>query len=142
MKKMNEFLNGLNNQASCRAFCFANNVNNPLQYSYIENMIAKENFEYIGYNPISTFWSDLSIAEWFGAENIKDTYKRVVKEWFDNHEMFTEFVMVLNHKSWEWADRNNNELSELYIKLFYHAKDLVLAKYKGEKLDYFLRVTD
>ena len=29
-----------------------------------------------GYEPITTFWDDFSIADVFGASAVKDTYKR------------------------------------------------------------------
>lgn len=33
-------------------------------------------FEMIGYEPKTTFWSDFSIADMFGADGVKDTYNR------------------------------------------------------------------
>ena len=33
-----------------------------------------------GYKPITTFYTDFSIAEMFGVEGIKDTYKRGLQD--------------------------------------------------------------
>jgi len=43
-------------------------------------------FEMIGYEPKTTFWSDFSIADMFGAEGVKDTYNRAKEDWQDNIE--------------------------------------------------------
>lgn len=34
-----------------------------------------------GYEPITTFWQDFSIADKFGIAAIEDTYRRVKSEW-------------------------------------------------------------
>ena len=62
--------------------------------------------EMCGYKPQTTFWEDFSIADAFGVDAIKDTYKRAFNEWKGNHIYLTELVMVLNHKIWQWYERN------------------------------------
>lgn len=42
-------------------------------------------FEMNGYEPKTTFWTDFSIADMFGAEGIKDTYNRAKEDWQDNN---------------------------------------------------------
>lgn len=49
-------------------------MNNQLNYFY--GML-----EATGYEPISTFWTDFSIADTFGKEAVKDTYERAFAEW-------------------------------------------------------------
>ena len=63
-------------------------------------------FEMIGYEPKTTFWSDFSIADMFGADGVKDTYNRAKESWQDNIEYMAEFAMVLNHKSWQHNGKN------------------------------------
>ena len=60
-----------------------------------------------GYKPITTFWTDFSIAEKFGVAAIIDTCKRALCEWKDNYKYLTELVMVLNHKIWQWYEVND-----------------------------------
>lgn len=59
-----------------------------------------------GYDLITTFWEDFSIADKYGIAGVKDTYKRAFSEWKDDYKFFTELTLVLNHKIWQhsyWA---------------------------------------
>ena len=38
-----------------------------------------------GYEPITTFWQDFSIADKFGDKAIADTYRRAKSEWKDTY---------------------------------------------------------
>ena len=55
------------------------------------NSFAREN---MGYEAQTTFWSDFSIADRFGAAAVRDTFERAMKEWKCNHIYLTELVMV------------------------------------------------
>lgn len=103
-------------------------------------IMAEEN----GYERKTTFFSDLSIAECYGEKEIKDTYNRVVKSWLNNVEFFAEFVISLNWKSWEWAEREGatSKFGKLYADLYYKAHNLALDKYKGKDAEYYFKVTD
>lgn len=96
--------------------------------------------EELGYEPKTTFWSDFSIADRFGLEAVKDTYKRAFNEWKNNYVYLTELVMVLNHKSWQY--QRLPALSELYANLYYQAHEYALDHLKGEELSYYFDVTD
>ena len=37
-----------------------------------------------GYKPITTFWSDFSVADAFGTSAVVDTFKRAFEEWKGN----------------------------------------------------------
>ena len=52
----------------------------------------------LDYECKTTFWSDFSIAERFGAEAVRDTYKRAKAEWERDRVYGIELSMVLNHK--------------------------------------------
>ena len=97
--------------------------------------------EMTGYKPITTFWQDFSIADVFGLEAIKDTYKRAFNEWKKNYEYLTELVMVLNWKIWEHYE-NNEEMAGLYNDLWVDADEYALENLVGNELKYFLEVTD
>ena len=97
--------------------------------------------ELTGYEPKTTFWEDFSIADAFGIDAIKDTYKRAFNEWKTNTEYITEFVMVLNHKCFYWYNKNN-EYSKLYSNLYYEADQWCLDNLKGDSLRYYIDTTD
>ena len=87
------------------------------------------------------FWMDFSIADKFGINAIKDTYKRAFNEWKDNHVYLTELVMVLNHKIWQWYEKND-AIARLYDALWKEADLWALENLKGEDLEYYYNVTD
>ena len=95
----------------------------------------------LDYECQTTFWQDFTIADKFGLEAVRDTYKRAKEEWGDDRIYGTELSMVLNHKCWYYYERNNT-LSKLYADLWADYHDYVLDNWKGEDLQYYLRVTD
>jgi len=97
--------------------------------------------EEMGYKPQTTFWEDFTIADRFGINAIKDTYKRAFNEWKDNYIYLTELVMVLNHKIWQWYERND-KFAELYNDLWKEADEYAVNNLKGKELDYFYSTTD
>ena len=40
--------------------------------------------EIFGYEPITTFWQDFTIADQFGVDAVVDTYNRVFEDWKDD----------------------------------------------------------
>jgi hypothetical protein len=89
----------------------------------------------------STFFDDFSIADAYGNAAIKDTYKRALNEWKSNGKMLTELVAVLNHKIWQWFNRNN-ERSKLYDELWRKADIYAQEHLKGDDVKYFYYVLD
>lgn len=100
-------------------------------------------FEMNVYEPKTTFWSDFSIAECYGENGIKDTYNRAKNEWKDNIEYITELAMVLNHKSWQYNEKNQ-ALFSLYVELWTEIDNFIFEHFKDneEALNYYMRVTD
>lgn len=94
-----------------------------------------------GYKPKTTFWQDFSIAEIWGEQGIRDTYKRAFHEWCDNVEFMTELTMVLNWKMWDWF-KKNQEITDLYGELWTKNHHWCLDNLKGEDLSYYLSTTD
>lgn len=122
-------------------------------YASMEEKIFEQNL--YDYERITTFFSDLSIAEVYGISSVKDTYKNVMTNWIGDIKYITEFVMALNHKCWEWYERYNREtdktykekyknLSQLYSELYYKAYDKVTEHYSNDKnaLSYMYNVLD
>lgn len=108
--------------------------------------------ELTGYKPMTTFWQDFSIAERFGTEAIKDTYRRASEEWHECVEYFTELVMVLNWKLWYYYENSsdgdfgpgavNRLYAELYNDLWSEADRWACEHFEGDDLAYFYRTTD
>ena len=94
-----------------------------------------------GYKPITTFYTDFSIADWFGESAIRDTFKRAFNGWKNNHKYLTELVMALNWKIWEHYE-TNERYAEVYHELWEKADGWAMDNLKGEELSYFLRTTD
>lgn len=108
-------------------------------------MTVKEYFkETCGYDIISTFWDDFTIAEHFGMAAIKDTYNRAKKGWKHDYKMMTELTLILNHKIWQKYDHGNGdyELARLYNSLWEDCDEWCTQNLKDEELEYFLRITD
>lgn len=95
-----------------------------------------------GYEGKTTFWEDFTIAERFGEDAVRDTYKRAFSEWKDNVEYVTELVLVLNWKLWEHYKANNISISKLYDELWRDASYWCVENLKGDELSYYLRTVD
>ncbi len=96
--------------------------------------------EVTGYKPQTTFYTDFSIADRFGLEAIKDTYKRAML-WKKDYIYLTELVMVLNWKIWEHYE-TNEKYARLYDELWREADEYACYHLKGDELSYFYRTTD
>lgn len=123
-------------------FAAKNGVKNVLVYGACEEKVFERMASECGYTRKTTFFSDLSIAEWLGVDSVRDTYNNVVKSWLNDKVYFTEFVMSLNWKIWEQNARGNEELARVYDELWKKADALVLDTWKGENLQYYLQTTD
>lgn len=95
----------------------------------------------LDYECQTTFGEDFSIAEMFGEEAIRYTYKRAKAEWKNDCIYGTELSMILNRKCWYWYEERNTKLSQLYAGLWEEWHGWVLENWKGEDLGYYLRVT-
>lgn len=95
----------------------------------------------LGYDTITTFWEDFSIADRFGFAAVKDTFNRAFAEWKTDYKYLTELVLVLNHKIWQHY-RENPKLAELYNELWNKAYDYACKNLKGEDYKYFYKVVE
>lgn len=94
-----------------------------------------------GYQMISTFDKDFAIADTFGIDAIRDTYKRAFAEWKDNYIYLTELVIVLNHRIWRWYQRKT-DYAHVYDELWREADAYACVTLQGDELSHFFRVTD
>lgn len=90
----------------------------------------------------TTFYSDFTIADHFGANAIQDTYNRAFKEWHTDYEYLTALAMVLNHKIWEHYRKHNDIYTHLYDKLWKETDQYALDNLKGKELEYYINVLD
>ena len=97
--------------------------------------------EHTGYKPISTFYTDFSIADKFGLEAIQDTYNRVFEGWKSQYKYITELSLVLNWKCFRWYNVNN-DYSRLYESLWKIVDNWCFENLKDEELEYYMEITD
>lgn len=108
-------------------------------------MITVKKFDsegFCGYKQITTFFEDFSIADNFGVDAIKETYRRAFKEWKSDYKYLTELVMVLNWKIWQHYEEGNVEYQEVYNGLWEKTDLYAQEHLQGEELAYFYRTTD
>ena len=88
---------------------------------------------------------DFDIADHFGVNAVKDTFKRAFKEWKNDIEYVTELCIVMNIRCWFWYEKGNEELSKLYSNYYYQVMDYVYSdesKFSKEDQSYFFGMTD
>lgn len=90
----------------------------------------------------TTFWMDFTIADKFGIEAVKDTFKRAFSEWKTDYIYLTELTIVVNWKCWEHYKNNNIEISKLYSEYYYQLREYGLDNLKGKELEYFIKTLD
>jgi len=95
--------------------------------------------EELGYQTITTYFMDFSIAERFGIKAIRDTYKRALLN--TDYKMMTELTMVLNHKIWFLYEKNP-EIAKVYDELWRDCDKRCCETFNKEQLRYFYQVTD
>ena len=95
-----------------------------------------------GYEPKTTFWEDFSIADAFGMDAIRDTFKRAFKEWRNDVVYLAELALVLNHKGWAWYEHNNEEMARLYFTLYEEVDLWASENLKGDDASYYYRTLD
>ena len=79
----------------------------------------EQNFYFIQYKAL--FWEQFTLAEEskaieFAAEKFYDAMQ-------DNIAAVAALVTTLNHKCWDWYDKQNEELTNIYADLYYKYND-------------------
>lgn len=93
------------------------------------------------YVPRTTLWEDFTIAELFGKEPIRETFRGAFNAWRLNYIYLTELAMVLKWKIWFWYDINS-PITQVYSELYERACQYAIENMNGEKLDYFRRMIE
>lgn len=91
----------------------------------------------------TTFWDDFTQTEvrW-GKKEIQSLINRCLRYWKNDKIYTTELSMVLNWKSFEWSDRGDTEISNMYSRAWIELDQYVKTHWKGEDLTYYLTKTD
>jgi hypothetical protein len=112
-------------------------------FEYAASMeICFENFlNAVGKERKTTFFSDLSIAEWYGIDSVKDTYKRVVASWKDDVVYMSEFVIALNQKIWQHYE-TDRKLAKVYNDLWIECDDFCREHFEDDDLSYYFEYID
>lgn len=95
----------------------------------------------VGKERKTTLFSDLSIAECYGIDSVKKTYKEVMRSWGNNLEFMCEWVIALNQKIWQHYN-NNRELASVYDELWRKADEWCINHFKGEDLQRYYEYID
>lgn len=79
---------------------------------------------------------DFRIADLFGEEVIRNTYKRAKAEWKKNRIYGAELPMVFNYKCWyqysEPRSKLGDKYGKLYAELWKEFDNWILDNWKGE----------
>lgn len=92
----------------------------------------------------TTFYADFSVADAYGIDAIKDTYKRAFDSWKSDYRYFTELVGALNHKLWYWYEKEGQESQKarLYNDLWTKADVWAYTHLKEEEYAFYHWVLD
>lgn len=121
----------------------------------IEEEIRKGDYT-VGLNGVAvianTFAQDFIIADTFGIDAIKNTFKRAFEEWKEDIRYLTALAIIMNHLGWRWYELNE-EISKLYFGYWEKIDAFILDgeedgedyKYKNftaDEVSYFIRACD
>lgn len=106
---------------------------NVFQYAMGMEQCFEHFLQSVGKERKTTFFSDLSIAECYGINAVKETYRDVMRSWGDDLDFMCEWVICLNQKIWQHYDKQR-ELAKVYDDLWRKADDYCREHFKGEDL--------
>ena len=114
---------------------------NVFQYASSCEVMFENFLLSVGKERKTTFFSDISMAEWYGESAILDTYNNVMNVWKDDINFMCEWVIALNQKIWQ-HHKSNPKLAELYDILWRKADNFCCENFKGEELTIYYNYTD
>ena len=114
---------------------------NVFQYAMGMEQCFENFLQSVGKERKTTFFSDLSIAECYGINAVKETYRDVMRSWGDDLEFMCEWVISLNQKIWQHYNENR-ELAKVYDDLWRKADNYCREHFKGEELEKYYAYID
>lgn len=94
-----------------------------------------------GYQTITTFYYDFSIADRFGEKAVRSTYRDAFNGWKHDYKYLTELYLVLNHKIWELYE-SNKSLAKVYDELWRKLGCWMDENLSKDELRYFYDTID
>lgn len=121
---------------------------NVFQYAAREEAAFRAQAQEIGYKQQTTFYNDLSIAEFCerymrDKNAVQKTINNCIKSWLSDIKYITELALCLNWKVWRWHE-SDIRLAKLYQDAYERLYEKVCKKYKNNEteLSYFFRTLD
>lgn len=114
---------------------------NIFEYAAANEMAFEQFLESVGKTRKTTFFSDLTIAECFGVNEVTDTYENVMNEWGKNLDFMCEWVIALNQKIWQHHE-GKPVLAQKYDELWRKADDHCRKVFRGKDLTAYLNYVD
>lgn len=90
----------------------------------------------------TTFNDDFAIADAFGDDAVRDTYKRSFEGWRSDYKYLAELTVVLNKRCWLWYHVGNEARSRLYAELYHRLRGYCNRTLKGDAAQFFFKVLD
>ena len=90
----------------------------------------------------ATLFDIFSEADKRGEVNVILTYQKAMEYGKKNYKFLAELVKVVNWKSWEHHEMENDLLCQTYVNMYYEANHYAVTTLKGIELEYFYKVTD
>ena len=96
-----------------------------------------------GYEPKTHFLEAFWFAVAFGAEGVKDTYRRAFEGWKNNIERITELELVLNEIGWLlFHEETTKDLSRVFFELGGLLDNWVYDNLSKEQIEYYASVNE
>jgi hypothetical protein len=114
---------------------------NVFRYASACELMFESFLNEVGKERKTTFFADLSIAEYYGVTAVADTYRRVMRSWGNDLEYMCEWVICLNQKIWQHYN-SNQSIANVYDELWRRADDHCRKHFKGEELSKYYAYID
>ena len=92
--------------------------------------------------PSTLFYADFKVAELYGIEAVKNTFKNCGDLTKRDWKEVSELSVVLNHLLWEAYHAGKEELAKLYDKLWREVDGLCHSWTDEERVSYYFNLTD
>lgn len=105
---------------------------------------CKQMAEIGAYKPTSNSFAELSVAELFGDEAIRIAFNKLSELYLSDYKKYTDLVMAVNWKAWEWEGRNDAAYSKFYSLLYYEADERFWQHFEHDDVakNYYFQTTD
>lgn len=94
-----------------------------------------------GYRPKTDFWQLFTLADVFGVDLIKETYRDAFDSSRTSYIELTELCLVLEWKRREHTESENGPLARLYDNLYQLCAEWAADNLTGRALEYFRNAT-